>query len=230
MGEWLKSKYRTKKKQKKVALTASIIFHSVLIIIASTYVIIHNLDTPPKFISALKIGIDSIDENDKSVPLKMITRPKMDVDKKIDKEMEDFVVELPLITDDIIQKTEPSDYGTITYEDISEFEPIEIYNEISEPNKSVSGIDKKAEVIFQPKPIYPRNLDGRKIEGQVVLQFIIDKDGKTKEIEVLESTNQLFAKSSINAVKAWKFKPLQDENGKQIEVKMKIPIKFVANS
>ena len=104
----MKSEYRTKKKQKKVALTASIIFHSVLIIIASTYVIIHNLDTPPKFISALKIGIDSIDENDKSVPLKMITRPKMDVDKKIDKEMEDFVVELPLITDDIIQKTEPS--------------------------------------------------------------------------------------------------------------------------
>ena len=226
----MKSEYRTKKKQKKVALTASIIFHSVLIIIASTYVIIHNLDTPPKFISALKIGMDSNDENDKSVPLKMITLPKMDVDKKIDKEMEDFVVEVPLITDDIIKKTEPSDSGTITYEDISEFKPIEIYNEKSEQNKSVSGIDKKAEVISQPMPIYPRNLDGRKIEGHVVLQFIIDKDGKTKEIEVLESTNKLFAKSSINAVKEWKFEPAQDENGKHIEVKMKIPIKFVANS
>ena len=211
----MKSEYRTKKKQKKVALTASIIFHSVLIIIASTYVIIHNLDTPPKFISALKIGIDSIDENDKSVPLKMITRPKMDVDKKIDKEMEDFVVEVPLITDDIIQKTEPSDFGTITYEDVTEFEPIEMNNEIIEPQKASSGIDRnnQPEALFQPEPIHPEDLKRRGIKGKVTVRYNIDLDGKTKKVEILEASHYLFAKATVEAVRKWKFVPAVDEFG-----------------
>ena len=227
----MKSEYRTKKKQKKVALTASIIFHSVLIIIASTYVIIHNLDTPPKFISALKIGIDSIDENDKSVPLKMITRPKMDVDKKIDKEMEDFVVEVPLITDDIIQKTEPSDSGTITYEDITEFEPIEMNNEMIEPQKASSGIDRnnQPEALFQPEPEHPKSFVRQGVNGEVTVQFVVGIDGKTKDIEIINSTHPLFTKSTINAVRKWKYNPAIDKNGNKKDSLVKITIKFVVS-
>jgi len=57
-------------------------------------------------------------------------------------------------------------------------------------------------------PAYPAVMQSARVSGQVQLDAIIHADGTIGEVTVLRSTNGVFARSAIDAVKQWKYTPI----------------------
>jgi protein TonB len=64
------------------------------------------------------------------------------------------------------------------------------------------GLIKKVE------PVYPATLDVAGIEGTVVLDAVVRRDGTVGDITVVRSTNSAFEQPAIDAVKQWRYTPL----------------------
>src|SRR6266542_4049556 len=63
------------------------------------------------------------------------------------------------------------------------------------------GLIKKVE------PRYPDIARTARIEGDVVVDAVIRKDGTVSDVTVLRSTNKMFEASCIDAVRQWRFTP-----------------------
>jgi protein TonB len=66
--------------------------------------------------------------------------------------------------------------------------------------------------VYQPKPDYPHLALMARIQGTVVLQASIGKDGAVQGLKVL-SGHPMLAQAAITAVKTWRYQPtlLNDE-------------------
>jgi protein TonB len=80
-------------------------------------------------------------------------------------------------------------------------------------------IQKKVE------PNYPDIARRARIEGKVILQAVVNKEGDVNEVNVLSSTNPMFNDAAIEAVKQWKYKPAL-QNGKPVSVYYTIRVDF----
>jgi protein TonB len=79
---------------------------------------------------------------------------------------------------------------------------------------------------IQPK--YPEIARKAKIQGKVILQAVIRKDGTVGELQVLQSPGSKFGfdEAAIAAVRQWRYKPgLQ--NGKPVDVYFTVLVEFV---
>ena len=81
-----------------------------------------------------------------------------------------------------------------------------------------------ASIITQTRPLYPPLARQARIQGNVVLHAIIDKDGKVAQLEVI-SGHPLLVQSALDAVKQWRYKPTQ-LNGDPVEVDTTIQVTF----
>jgi len=81
-----------------------------------------------------------------------------------------------------------------------------------------------ASIITQTKPVYPALARQARIQGNVVLHAIIDKDGKVAQLEVI-SGHPLLVQSALDAVKQWRYKPTL-LNGDPVEVDTTITVTF----
>ena len=70
--------------------------------------------------------------------------------------------------------------------------------------------------ILKYAPLYPHKAIDKNLEGYVIIQYDIAKNGRTKNITVIESTDRIFEKSAKNSVKHYLYLP-RIENGKPIE-------------
>lgn len=78
-------------------------------------------------------------------------------------------------------------------------------------------------------PEYPRRARLAGIEGEVVLEVIVDRYGRvTSDIEVVSAVPEL-ARAAITAVQRWRFKPARDRQGTAVAVLMEVPVRFVLN-
>ncbi len=71
-----------------------------------------------------------------------------------------------------------------------------------------TALDRKPEHTVAPK--YPRDARRDRIEGTVQVCFEIDRKGRPRRVAVRHSTNRVFEKPSIKAVKASTFRPLRE--------------------
>lgn len=75
-------------------------------------------------------------------------------------------------------------------------------------------------------PIYPRDGQLRGIEGTVILRYLIDKQGKVANVEVIRPSKfRPFTASAVDAIGAWEFEPFM-ENGQPIEVVHELTVHF----
>jgi periplasmic protein TonB len=81
-----------------------------------------------------------------------------------------------------------------------------------------------ASIITQTRPNYPPLARQARIQGNVVLHAIIDKEGKVAQLEVI-SGHPLLVQSALDAVKQWRYKPTQ-LNGDPVEVDTTITVTF----
>lgn len=82
------------------------------------------------------------------------------------------------------------------------------------------------------KPVYPRLLQKKGIQGEVWLKVEILADGSVGAIEVSKS---LFPgpggldECAVNAVKQWKYSPAKDDEGKPVACWVTFPVKFISD-
>ena len=67
------------------------------------------------------------------------------------------------------------------------------------------GLIKKVE------PQYPPIARTARLEGRVVVDAIIRKDGTVSDVKVLQSTNAMFEQACVEAVRQWRFTPGQQD-------------------
>jgi TonB family protein len=80
------------------------------------------------------------------------------------------------------------------------------------------------ELVKKVQPEYPEKARREHIEGQVVLQAVINKDGSVTEITVV-SGSPLLSQAAIKAVKKWKYRPYL-LNGEPVPVETTIVVNF----
>jgi TonB family protein len=61
-----------------------------------------------------------------------------------------------------------------------------------------------------PYPQYPFEMARAGLDGKVLVQFKVTPAGRAEEIKLVSATFQEFGDAAIEAVKAWRFRPLAD--------------------
>ena len=80
------------------------------------------------------------------------------------------------------------------------------------------------QVIRRVHPIYPKGARIRNLQGTVVLQAIIDKQGKVDSLQMV-SGDPLLAQAAADAVKQWRYKPYS-HNGDPVEFQTRVTVDF----
>ncbi len=89
----------------------------------------------------------------------------------------------------------------------------------------VGGNITEPERIGGPNPQYPEAARRARIQGVVVLECTIGKDGTVTEVNILRGLPLGLTESAVDAVKRWKFKP-STLNGKPVEVLYILTVRF----
>jgi periplasmic protein TonB len=93
----------------------------------------------------------------------------------------------------------------------------------SAPSPPVSHM-MEGNLLLRVQPVYPPLAREARIQGSVVLQAVIDRDGKIKNLQVL-SGHPMLVQAAVDAVRRWRYRPYV-LNEQPIEVETQITVKF----
>jgi protein TonB len=85
-------------------------------------------------------------------------------------------------------------------------------------------VEELPEAITKIQPIYPDLAREASVDGTVMVQALVGKDGKVKDTKVVKSIPMLDA-AAVAAVKQWVFKPALSNN-KPVAVWVAVPVTF----
>ena len=88
-------------------------------------------------------------------------------------------------------------------------------------------VEELPEAITKIPPEYPDIARQANVDGTVMMQVLVGKDGKVKDAKVVKSVAMLDA-AAIAAVRQWIFKPALSNN-KPVAVWVAVPMKFTLN-
>ncbi|MEA2238318.1 MAG: hypothetical protein QOC81_3042 [Thermoanaerobaculia bacterium] len=103
---------------------------------------------------------------------------------------------------------------------------VPVENEVPLP---VGGEVKAPVVIQRMNPLYPRTALAMHLNGNVVVECIIDKTGHVRDARVVSSSSPLFNQSAIDAVLQWQFTP-GTLHGKSIDTIFDLNVTFRVTS
>jgi protein TonB len=91
----------------------------------------------------------------------------------------------------------------------------------------------RAHLVAQPPvavsrvpPVYPPAARARQIEGQVLLEVVVDRDGAVEEDVRVTKSIPLLEAAAVAAVRRWRFTPGRDAAGRPVRVLLEVPIRF----
>lgn len=89
----------------------------------------------------------------------------------------------------------------------------------------MSALDQKPRIKSRVAAVYPATLKEKGITGEVVVSFVIDPDGKVKDVGVVGATRVDFVDAAVAAVKQWKFRPGW-KDGHPVNTRAEVTIPF----
>ena len=92
--------------------------------------------------------------------------------------------------------------------------PIRVGGQIKEPRKTK-----------EIKPIYPEIARKARIEGVVILEITVSKQGTVKDVKVLRGLPMGLTEAAVEAVKQWEYEP-STLNGRPVEVLVTVTARF----
>jgi periplasmic protein TonB len=104
--------------------------------------------------------------------------------------------------------------------DMSRFRGIEVFD--------LSKLDQIPVAQFQARPQYPFEMRRAGINGEVVVDFIVDVNGVVQNAFAIRSSQREFEAAAVQAVSKWKFKPGR-KGGRAVNTHMQVPIVFSLN-
>ena len=111
----------------------------------------------------------------------------------------------------------------------ADFTAPEVKPGMVDPTRSAVSHDIVAHAIVKKTPPkYPDSARQNHISGTVVLNAIIGRDGKIRDLELLTAPDGSLATASMEAVKTWQYKPYFVD-GKPTEVETTITVNFAFN-
>lgn len=129
----------------------------------------------------------------------------------------------PSIGDFVVGGTSgPTTSAVIT--DIARAVPPTIVKPLPPQKLRVSSGVAAGMLVYQLKPQYPRLAVQARIQGTVVLQAVIGKDGTVQDLRLI-SGHPLLAPAAIEAVKQWRYRPYL-LNNEPAEVDTQINVNF----
>ncbi len=94
-----------------------------------------------------------------------------------------------------------------------------------EPVFEPKDLDRAPAAQFQARPQYPFEMRRAGIGGKVVVDFIVDTEGRVQLAHAIRSSRVEFEAAAVQAVSRWKFHPGQ-KNGKSVPTHLQMPIVF----
>jgi protein TonB len=91
----------------------------------------------------------------------------------------------------------------------------------------VGSVAAPPELVERVVPEYPARARELEVEGQVLLEVVLDRRGRPEAgIKILKSVKLLDA-AAVAAVRQWRFRPARDAEGRAVPVVMEVPVRFV---
>jgi protein TonB len=72
----------------------------------------------------------------------------------------------------------------------------------------IGGQIQAPTLIHRVEPYYPPTAVDARLQGVVILEAIVDRDGTVAEVKVLRSASRLLDREALLAVKQWRYSPL----------------------
>jgi TonB family protein len=91
----------------------------------------------------------------------------------------------------------------------------------------IDRITQEAKLTHRVAPAYPSIAVAENLQGEVLLQVVLNKDGTVREIRDVQGPCSL-AKSAVEAVRQWRYSPTV-RNGSPVEVLTEISVDFHLN-
>jgi periplasmic protein TonB len=88
----------------------------------------------------------------------------------------------------------------------------------------VGGDVKEPQVIYAPQPAYPILAQTGKIQGTVVIDAVIDENGRVVQERAI-SGPALLMRAALNAVSQWRYQPTILD-GQAVSIRMHVTVKF----
>jgi periplasmic protein TonB len=90
---------------------------------------------------------------------------------------------------------------------------------------NLDDLDRHPVPTLQPSPTYPISMRREGLSSIVIVQFVVDAEGRVVEPVVVESSHSAFNDAAITGVARWKFRP-GIRGGRKVNVRMQVPINF----
>jgi protein TonB len=72
----------------------------------------------------------------------------------------------------------------------------------------LADLDEPPRPVARLKPVYPPQARMRRIEGFVVVEFVVSVDGTAQDVRVVEAKPEdVFGRAAVRAVRRWRFTP-----------------------
>ncbi len=90
---------------------------------------------------------------------------------------------------------------------------------------SPKQVDAKPVVVSQRPPIIPADAPENLKEGQVLVEFVVDRDGVVQMPRIISADHPSLGFAAVQAVSHWRFQPMT-KDGKPAMVRLRAPIEF----
>jgi protein TonB len=118
----------------------------------------------------------------------------------------------------------PGDTSNAVITDIARAVPPTLVKPLPPQKLRVSSGVAAGMLVSQVKPQYPNLAMQARVQGTVVLQAVIGKDGRVRDLHLI-SGHPLLAPAAIEAVKQWRYRPYL-LNNEPVEVDTQINVNF----
>ena len=92
----------------------------------------------------------------------------------------------------------------------------------------IGDVDEKPRAQKQAQPRYPTAARRAGKEGFVVVEFIVDVNGATTDIQVQQSSDPVFNQPTIEAIRKWRFSPGKKGN-RVVKTRTRVKIPYQIN-
>lgn len=89
----------------------------------------------------------------------------------------------------------------------------------------IGDLEDKPQPRRQNPPRYPSEARRKGIQGFALAEFIIDENGDVSAVEIKQSSNPIFDKPTIDAIRGWKFTPGQ-KDGRPVKTRTRVKLPY----
>lgn len=90
---------------------------------------------------------------------------------------------------------------------------------------NVGLLDHQPGMRSRTPPVYPAEARRRGLSGEVLVEFVVNEEGRVLSPRVVRSSDPVFDAATLRAVERWRFEPGR-KNGKPVSFRMTAPVVF----